>query len=97
VIGLANTMISTDYAPKSPRSLIGIARCLRYNRESFTPIFKIDFGYLVKLGGKGALVMLHVMFPDEIIHLKFQNNNILSKIMTFIIVICKEKHMKPWK
>ena len=35
---------------------IGIAKCLYYNQESFTRVFRKDFGYLVKPCEDGPLV-----------------------------------------
>ena len=46
-----------------------MARCLHYNRKNHYPVFRKDFGYLVKSGGKGAWASLKTRQANSLIFL----------------------------
>ena len=46
-----------------------MARCLHYKRKNHYPVFRKDFGYLVKSGGKGAWASLKTRQANSLIFL----------------------------
>ena len=49
------TKIYSTISRASSCRCVGKTGCLRYDRGSFTPVFRKYFGYLVKLGGNGGI------------------------------------------